>query len=271
MSVLRERDSIERGDAAEASSQAINDKSFVDDLATVRKLLSFLFEQAEQLALNEAYLLSLGSLNSLKYNPAGRAATEQEWKKLESLRLKLTGHLTEPLRRRFRNTRLPWWIVPVALGLVLIAIGTLIGCILMWHQAMERSTVLVWYILWLSALGGIGSLASIGMNALSIQDDATFDLSNTKQLVVRASLGVIFAVVLTLPFGFDSFFEFMKHLNSANASKSDGFTGLVGQAGLLLFPFILGFSTSLVVMILNQFADAVMSFLGRGPPRSRNQ
>ena len=40
---------------------------------------------------------------------------------------------------------------------------------------------------------------------------------------------------------------------------------LTTQAVFLLLPFVLGFSTSLVILILNQFVEAVQAFFGRKP------
>jgi hypothetical protein len=54
-------------------------------------------------------------------------------------------------------------------------------------------------------MGAIGSVAFIGMNALSVQQDVTFDLNNDRLMVLRIVLGALFGIVLTLPFGFTQF------------------------------------------------------------------
>jgi hypothetical protein len=121
-------------------------------------------------------------------------------------------------------------------------------------------------VVWLASLGAIGSISFVGMNALSVQDDATFDISNTKLLVLRISLGALFGVVLTLPFGFNSFTTFIDLLLQGGSQTPEGSQPLKEvplQSLLLLLPFVLGFSTSLVIMILNQFVDAIQSFFGK--------
>ena len=65
------------------------------------------------------------------------------------------------------------------------------------------------YMIWLAALGAIGSISFIGMNALAVQTDVTFDLTNTKLIVMQIVLGALFEIVLTLPFGFGSFMDFL--------------------------------------------------------------
>jgi hypothetical protein len=71
------------------------------------------------------------------------------------------------------------------------------------------------YITWIAFLGAIGSTAFVGMNALSVQSDATFDLNNQRLLVMRVSLGALFGLVLTLPFGMKGFVSFFDNMNSA--------------------------------------------------------
>jgi hypothetical protein len=88
--------------------------------------------------------------------------------------------------------------------------------------------------------------------------------------MLRVALGALFAVVLTLPFGYPEFLAFcdgirFPHLPT-NPDKPPA-TGsvLTTQAVFLLLPFVLGFSTSLVILILNQFVEAVQAFFGRKP------
>jgi hypothetical protein len=129
--------------------------------------------------------------------------------------------------------------------------------------------VLVFYIFWLTCLGSIGAVAFIAMNALSVQEDATFDLTNNRLMILRIVLGGLFGMVITLPFGFDSFLSFLRNIvegSSQPVSEFEGADGTVlGDSILMLMPFVLGFSTSLVILILNRLVEAVQSFFGRGP------
>lgn len=155
----------------------------------------------------------------------------------------------------------------------LIALASLIFAIRFYslaglHESSIGVSVLPFYLIWLMSLGAIGSVAFIGMNALSVQEDITFDLTNSRLILMRIALGALFGLVLSLPFGFDGFLEFCKAivlgkpLQPTGASDSTQQTVTI-QAMILVLPFILGFSTSLVILILNRLVDGVQGFFGR--------
>ena len=144
-----------------------------------------------------------------------------------------------------------------AVGLGTLSLLAMFGA---FRLTPEISLVLPCYMLWLASLGAVGSIAFIGMNALAVQDDATFDLTNHRLIVLKIALGALFGVVLTLPFGFEGFLKFVGGLRSGGSTVENA---VALQSVLLLLPFILGFSTPLVIMILNQFVEAVQSFFGK--------
>ncbi len=244
-------------------SPGINDKEYIADLRKLRELRSFLIEQAVQLRAGEPDTLSFGTLNLLRYEPGGRSPSQEEWDALENLTQEFFRHLSDPLRRRFLSSRLPWWVLKFAAALGCVAILSLIACTFVWGAGgFER--IIPFYLLWLCSMGAIGSISFVGMNALSIQDDVTFDLTNTKLLVLRIILGSLFSVVLALPFGPYSFDNFIGQLLSPTPGAGGAADGTATiQSLVLLLPFILGFSTSLVIVILNRFVEAVETFFGR--------
>ena len=99
------------------------------------------------------------------------------------------------------------------------------------------------------------------MNALTVQEDATFDITNPKLIGLRVVLGVVFGVVLTLPYGFGPFFKFVQDLMSNKTAEPA--SALALKSVLLLLPFVLGFSTTLVIMVLNRCIDAIRAFFGK--------
>jgi len=125
------------------------------------------------------------------------------------------------------------------------------------------------YIVWIVSMGCIGAVAFVGMNAISAQADITFDISNMRLMILRVVLGGLFALVLTLPFGSEDFVDFCYIIGTG--AKSDPVTGgnTVAQILMLTMPFLLGFSTSLVILILNQLVESIQAFFGRrsGPDR----
>jgi hypothetical protein len=236
----------------------ISDEQFMKDLGKIKQLRSFLIEQAVQLQPTEAASISFGKLNLLRFNEDGRSPTEEEWDSLEKLTQALFSHLNDALRRRFLYSRTPAWFTPLVLGLGIVAITSLVICTFIWGR--DYNVIIPFFIAWVGSLGAIGAVAFIGMNALSVQDDATFDFSNNRLLVLRIVLGGLFGIVLTLPFGFESFIGFIQSLVNGKGVAPNGI-GL--QSTMLLLPFVLGFSTSLVIMILNQFVEAIQSFFGK--------
>jgi hypothetical protein len=236
----------------------ISDEQFMNDLGKIKQLRSFLIEQAVQLQPTEAASISFGKLNLLRFNEDGRSPNEEEWDSLERLTQALFSHLNDALRRRFLYSRTPAWFTPLVLALGVVAITSLVICTFIWGK--DYSIIIPFFIAWVGSLGAIGAVAFIGMNALSVQDDATFDFSNNRLLVLRIVLGGLFGIVLTLPFGFESFIQFIGSLVNGKGVAPGGI-GL--QSTMLLLPFVLGFSTSLVIMILNQFVEAIQSFFGK--------
>jgi hypothetical protein len=82
---------------------------------------------------------------------------------------------------------------------------------------------------WLLAIGALGAIAFILVNALGIQADPTVDVTNRDATWFRVLLGALFSVILTLPFGYPSFTQVLR-IDAKHAV-------------LLLMPFLFGFST----------------------------
>lgn len=119
--------------------------------------------------------------------------------------------------------------------------------------------MLTGYLFWTLSLGGLGAAASLAVNSLAVRNDATFDLSDRTLIWMRMAIGAVFAFVLSFAISLDAFKELMKVFLSITSIEKvpDGFGK---TATFLLLPFILGFSTSLVIMILDRFVIAVEAF-----------
>jgi hypothetical protein len=104
--------------------------------------------------------------------------------------------------------------------------------------ATDRNLLLALYFVWTARLGALGSIGFLSMNALSIQTDATFDLTNHSLLAVRIVLGSLFGVVLSILFGFDSFVTFCETIGRGAAQEGQNAWVSYGiQATLLLLPW----------------------------------
>jgi hypothetical protein len=257
----------------------ISDGQFIRDLQQLKDLRSFLIRDAVKLDALEPNSLSFGGLNLLRYHAFGRTPTEAEWSKLEKLTQTLFALPNEAITRKFARSRIPWWMawIPVILAvvaLVSLALSQLLGTISINGKAeIVPSYILISYALWLMSLGAIGAVAFVGMNALSVQEDITFDLANDRLMILRIVLGALFGLVLTLPFGYDEFVEFCKKISAGVAVAATKDDKSTQQAIMLLLPFVLGFSTPLVILVLNRFVESIQSFFGKSgnqtaPPTS---
>ena len=244
----------------------INDRQFIQDLKRLQRLRAFLMQ--ETVSAKEATALSFGRLNLLRYKLNGREPTQAEWADVERHTRTLFGSLTEPLRRRFVLGEIPVWMAVLPILLALVALTALIGATRQLQDSMYLTPVLKamlpYYLVWLMSLGALGAVAFIGMNALYVQHDITFDVTNRTLMLLRISLGALFGLVLTVPFGFAAFKQFLGRMIFSELGKEWGQpTTETTQALLLVLPFVLGFSASLVIMVLNRLVDAAQAFFGR--------
>jgi NO-binding membrane sensor protein with MHYT domain len=211
--------------------ELVSDLQFLQDLEQLKELRSFLIREAVSLTAPDPESVSFKGLNNLRYGPAARSPTEEEWGQVESLTQTLFRILPPELRRKFVLGRIPMWITAVPVGLAAVAIISLVMAVLISATNMYGTSsaaalesdsalltssigprILPFYVVWLVCLGGIGAVAFIGMNALSVQADVTFDLMNTRLMILRIILGAMFGLVITLPFGFPYFTQFVTNI-----------------------------------------------------------
>jgi hypothetical protein len=256
---------LERRARSRQSSHLIKSREFMEALTRLKDLRSIFLDEGIELKPGELALLTLGDLNLLQLDeksPEARDPKEAEWIHLESVTQLLFRRLTEPVRRKFILGHIPRWIpvAPVFLGLA--AATALIFAVRIYlsydsPNKVPSALVLPFYLVWLVSLGATGAIAFLGMNILSVQKDITFDLGNRRLIGLRIVLGALFGLVLTLPFGFGGFRIFVERL-AVDSSYSDAPRN-VSEPLLLLLPFLLGFSTSLVITILNRMIVGVQS------------
>src|ERR1041385_2271367 len=242
----------------------INDSQFMTEVNRLRNLKSFLNNEAIVLGMSGSDSKALGDLFTLVESSSGRSPTSGEGTRLDSFSQMFFQRLTESQRRRFllggipkSFARLPMMFAAIALFSLLCS--SVVPALIAGNDQKIFLGIFPFYLFWLVSLGAIGSIAFVGMNALSVQQDITFDLLNARLINLRIALGALFALVLTLPYGFSGYVQFLKSLylfeNSSTMSGSD--------ALLLIVPFLLGFSTSLVIMIMNRLLEAAQSFFGK--------
>ena len=166
------------------------------------------------------------------------------------------------MRRAFALRKSERIITALPLLFIIIAAFLLIYAV----QAPPQHASIA-YTGWLLAVGVLGSLAFIGMNVLSVQSDVTFDLVNERLIWLRIALGGLFALILALPFGFNDFIAFVdaiaKTVQARGKGEQETRFALERHAFLLLLPFLLGFSTTLVITFLNKIIEGVEVIFGK--------
>jgi hypothetical protein len=249
---------FQRRSTPDKDPNAIRDSGFMNQFANLRSLKTLLLTQGVRISEEDAPLLSFGKLNHLRHDEKGRLPTVEEWEELDNRSQKLFSYLDDELRKRFELSQTANLIAGLP-GLIIILALPFVGLLFLMAaiSAVDRNQLLFGcYFLWTALLGAIGAIAFLSMNALSIQEDVTFDLTNKSLLAVRIVVGSLFGVILSIPFGFYSFIAFCESI--ARGTPPLG----VQEAALLLLPFVLGFSTSLVILVLNKFVESVTVFFG---------
>jgi hypothetical protein len=212
---------------------------------------------------------SLGPLNLIRYRPPGfhwrRATTPTlaDWQLLEEKQNGLQRFFNTELQHRFRLQATQRIITITPLLLLVVSFGALITAVFPPDLALPGGTLVVsaaaWrfasYLAWTSCLGGLGAIGFLAVNSLAIQDDATFDISNQSLVGMRIVLGALFGCIVSLPFCFPYFKDFTDWV-----IKGGDLAG--GRGVLLLVPFLLGFSTTLVMAVLNRMIAGIESMFG---------
>jgi hypothetical protein len=251
----------------------IGDRSFMEQLSRLKALRQFLL--VEGVSVNPDDTSGLADLNVLRFKAGGRLPDADDWRTLESCTQRLYAYLTiESLRRKFLLSQAPSIIawLPVALGFVAVnalTCGIFLPDFLPGN--LGNYVRFVCYLYWLASLGGVGAIAFISINTLSIQSTATFDVNNKRLILTRVVLGALFGMALSIAYGFPSFLAFCMQITNgdvhgvlppSSGASTAATGGLVGSSAMLLLPFILGFSTTLVIAILNRFVESVGTFFG---------
>jgi hypothetical protein len=234
----------------------------MNQFANLTSLKTFLLTRSVHIREEDVPLLSFGMLNDLQYSEKGRLPTVEEWEQLDKHSQKLFSYLDDGLRKHFELNQTANLIagLPVLLIFVALLFVALLSLITAFF-AVDRSLLLLGcYFFWAALLGAIGAIAFLSMNTLSIQKDITFDLTNKSLLAVRIVLGSLFGFFLSMPFGFYSFVTFWDSI--AHATPTPGAANFSFESALLLLPFVLGFSTSLVILVLNKFVESITVFFG---------
>ena len=251
-------------------NRVINDRRFIDQLSEIYKLKQFLFEEKVAFPPDQLGSIDLGPLNNLKYGPKGRSPTNEEWKLLDQKLSSLSSYLDDGLRQRLRIGQLGIFFGPMPLAFLLIAAIATIGYAVYPHFLTYGSlgsdlTYFVTMVVWTITQGGLGACAYLAIQASTKKGSGTtasdllkesFDITDVNLLKIRIILGSLFAFILGIA-------VCLRALNSIDDALSNrDFKPSVTDLALTLVPFLLGFSTNLVLAILDRLVESIRTFFG---------
>ncbi|KLU22959.1 hypothetical protein EOS_27915 [Caballeronia mineralivorans PML1(12)] len=290
--MLSQRPAHGPDEAVSSDECTVNDKRFVGRVFLLRDLHAFLLYNGVSInGAGDDATSQISELCHLRYRRWGaRSPTHEQRASLDRSIENLFALTSGPLRQRFLLSQVPtwvpesapYWLAATLASVLLLAIAespeTLAIILGFSHITSDGSkyTVgiqLVAYLFWLVSVGALGAICSIAMNVLSVQEDETFDLTNSRLLAVRLIVGVLFGLMLSLPFGFDAFRSFGRQLVGLDTTitiSAASLTPMPGkgpwlQALFLLLPFLLGYSTSLVILVLTRLIAGLQAVFGRQP------
>jgi len=236
----------------------IADDQFSKQLTRLRHTKDFLLEQGVPRAIDDKggsnSPFSLGRLNLIRYDPQGKPASLDDWELLEEKQDGLQHYFNAELQRRFRLQSTQRFIIRLSFCLL----------VLFWFSLYfanfpfitGHNWLFISYLIGTCCLGGLGSMGSLAVNSLAIQQDATFDISVRSLVVMRTVLGALLGCVLSLPLCPGCYDIFTNLPLQVTRDPSPH------HAYYLLAPFVLGFSTTLVMTVLNRAIKGIETIFG---------
>ncbi len=259
-------DGIARSDTQRSQLPPIYDPRF-------RRGQEFLFIMQQMITSHQLVGIKeefhLGELNNIRcvsmtrryllFRAHYRTPECDEWKELEHKIRTIMAKLKEPQIRLLEVKYISKSVLmKCALTLLLLSILFLTLSLYDgggWHRVIS-------YIFWLATTGALGSAAFIFVNALNIQVDPHVDITSRTFVQLRLILGALFSATLSFPFVYPYVWKFADTLRELEGPQHKIPDTPLYDGLLLLFPFVLGFSTPLVLAILNQAVESVRTLFG---------
>jgi len=251
----------------------INDRRFIAQLEEVQNLKRFLFEEKVKFKKNQIDSIDLGSLSNLRLGSRGRTPTPDEWKlvdkKMAVLASYLNGDLTQKIR--LRELDVYFGVIPLSFllaSLILLMYRFLYGGLFVKDSLAFNISYLVSSFGWTVAQGGLGACAFLGTRAATkrvkkepLEKFAdTTDISDSSILKIRIILGCLFGSLIGLPLVTLT----LEKMADALYPSGDKGTLEFSDFALMILPFMVGFSTNLVLAILERSIDSIRTFFGLG-------
>lgn len=252
----------------DADRSVVGDIRFVRQTILLRDLYAFLLFSGVPIQPEDKKRMRIGALKYVRYSVAAPPPSWGQWEAVDNALESLFSLLPHSARRKFLLSQFPSWMPATAVLSLVLVILTLLSVVLIERNEVDAFFAFIAYVIWLASMGALGAMSFISMNVLSVQEDVTFDLTSSRLLAVRIIIGALFGLVLALPFAWDVFWNFgdliatsthkVPPLGSHTSLDKDDWN----QAVHLLLPFVLGFSTTLVILVLNRVIAGVRAMFG---------
>lgn len=249
----------------------ICDKRFAGQLREVQNLKQFLFEQKVKFETGQLDSIDLGPLNNLSYSPTGRVPTGEEWKLLDEKIAVLASYLSDGLRQKIRVRELSVFFDKLPLAfllatLIIVLYRFLYGGFFAKGTLLFNASFLLSLIVWAVAQGGLGACAFLGTRIATTRPDKILsetlsdisDVTDESILKIRIILGCLFGSLIGVPIGSLAFDKMGNAIYDSSASLTPS------DFALIILPFMVGFSTNLVLAILERSIRSIRTFFGIG-------
>jgi len=285
----------------------VSDRRFWQQLQSLRELKSFLLSEGVVFQDADLDAIQLGELDSLAFSLLGRTPSTDEWRAIDKKMNALGKYLDYPLRRKRTFLRLRPYFRTFPLIFLSLAIIALFGDSWSRYLIDEKGdftflgTTLDFAanLTWILALGGLGTCGYLGTSLMAesrraatsatgappaalsspaISDNSAgtppsvhlisstiseIDLTDANLIVTRIVVGLLFSFMLGYPVYQLSGQHPLQTLILGKGNDQN----LLKIVGQILLPFILGFSTTLVLGIMERFVTAAGSLFGITTPR----
>lgn len=244
------------------ASKLLSDRAFFDKLGYAILLREMIQEKQVKIDPRDFEASDLSDFMPYRFHRSGKMASAAEWKRIDSISAILNNYRTQDMIKELRakNMQISIGIFPIiAMGILVLGFVTsILGVVFSEFKSIDDRVsvvVIVGYVGWTLALGALGACAFLAVNTLSVRNDASFDITNRALVYIRLSLGSVFAFVLGFPVSISEYGRFVARTATMDALE-------MAAIGKLLVPFVLGFSTSLVMSIMDRFVLSIASLFG---------
>jgi hypothetical protein len=281
---------ITRSDADPLSDISVCNREFISQIRHLRMLKRFMLEEKMSFSETDIETMNLGHLNNLRYRVHGRLVTMDEWAALDKLSSAITSHLdTLDLKRKIRIRELGLFFGKLPLIFLCLAVIST-GVYLIFPPSVYKIDLIA--IVYSLAQGGLGACAFLGTSVVrkSAEDidriqnapeqgsknneisQQLADITDRNFLKIRIILGMLFGFLLGLPLAHAALHTIWTSVTFFQNSPDQHTVMPVGTVipvglsaegiALMVMPFLIGFSTNLVLVLFSRFISIIQTLFG---------